>query len=224
MLLPSPPERAPTGNAHVGLARRVQMAHDSSPGQYTPFAGRRAAPRCVSSSSPTWKAWPGSRTGTRSPAASRSTRRAASSTPKRSTPPSAAPGGGSDGDRGHGLPRGRRGVVVQLPHPGPARPGLRVRRPARVDGVHRRPRSRAATRRCSSACTPRPARPTASCATPSPARSGRTCGSTASRGRERHQRRAVRPLGLPGAPRHRRPGRLPRGARAPRRRPHHRRR
>ncbi len=46
-----------------------------------------------------------------------------------------------DRDRRHGLPRRGRRLHVQLARPGSARPGLRVRRPERVDGVHGAPRA-----------------------------------------------------------------------------------
>ena len=45
-----------------------------------------------------------------------------------------------DGDRRHGLPRRRRGVVVQLARPRPPPPRLRVRRAGGLDGVHGLPR------------------------------------------------------------------------------------
>ena len=47
-----------------------------------------------------------------------------------------AKAGWRDGDRRHGLPRGRQGVDVQLAPPRAARPRLRVGCAGRVVGVH----------------------------------------------------------------------------------------
>ena len=81
--------------------------------------------------------------------------------------------------------------------------------------------SRAATPPCSSASTRWPA-PSAACSrTPCRAPTGTTCASTARGRRGRHQRRAVRDVGLPGRARHRRRRRLRRGDRAARPRPAH---
>ena len=132
-------------------------------------------------------------------------------------------GRGRDRDRRDGLPwRGRR-LHLQLAAAGRARSRLRVRGPERVDGVHGVPRGRlrrGALRRH--------------------ARHGRDAGRRAlahrvrpgvaepqvqrhARRRDRHQRGALRPLGLSRAARHRRPRRVPRGPRAARRRAHDRR-
>ena len=72
--------------------------------------------------------------------------------------------------------------------------------------------SRAATRRSSSACTPGPARRTAVINHTVSGTHWRTVGFNGARGRRgRHQRRALRHVGLPGAARDRRRGRVPRG-------------
>ena len=63
---------------------------------------------------------------------------------------------------------------VQLADPRPARPALRLRRAAGVDASTRTSSSRAATPRCSSACTRWRGRPTACSTTPSRAPTGAT--------------------------------------------------
>ncbi len=50
--------------------------------------------------------------------------------------------GGCDRDRRHGLPRRAGAVQVQLARRGGSRPGLRVRRPGALDGLHRLPGTR----------------------------------------------------------------------------------
>ncbi len=127
-------------------------------------------------------------------------------------------GGRRDRDRRHGLPRRRQGLELQLADPRPARPGVRVRRAAGVDGVHGLPRAglrRCALRRHARACRHarrrhEPHRLRSVVAEPLLQRHARR--------RDGDQRGAVRQLGLPGAARHWRRGRLPRGPGAARRR------
>ena len=114
------------------------------------------------------------------------------------------------------------GLVVQLAHPRGPRRGVRVRRPEGVDRVHRHPRGR--VRRGALHRHARHGRDERR--VHDPHRLGDRVAQRAvqrHRGRrDRHQRRAVRHLGLPGAARDRRPGGVPRGSRAARRRAHHR--
>ena len=129
-------------------------------------------------------------------------------------------GGRCDRDRRHGLPRRRRRVRLQLARPRPARPRLRVRRAAGVDGVHELPRvrlRRRALRRHArdgghSRRRPLAHRLGSGVAEPQLQRHARR--------RDRDQRRALRPLGRARPPRDGRPSGVQGGAGAARRRPH----
>ena len=180
-------------------------------------------PACASTSSATSKASPASSSGGRRPAATRRcTTKAARSTPRRSTPPCAA--------RRRPARRRSSSWTATAPAatttfnslaPRAARSRLRVRR-AGASGRSTRGSSRqgcdaalfvgmhakaghARRRALAHGLGPGLARPALQ---------------RRSRSARRHQRRALRPLGLPGAARHRRPRDVRRGARAARRRAH----
>ena len=125
-----------------------------------------------------------------------------------------------DRDRRHGLPRGREGLVVQLAHPRGSRRGVRVRRAEAMDRVHGRPRGR--LRRSPLHRDARDGRHERRLHEPHRLRDALAHRPVQRhRGRrDRDQRGAVRDVGLPGAPRHRRPGGLSRRARTARLRPH----
>src|SRR5215207_2641281 len=79
-------ERACAGAADPAGAARHEHALAGEPRLHTDYATRP----CASTSSVTWRASPESSSGSRSPAASRSSKKAAISTPRRSTPACAA--------------------------------------------------------------------------------------------------------------------------------------
>ena len=103
---------------------------------------RRRLLACAFTSSATWRASPASSSPSRRAAARRCTRRAAGSTRRRSTlPVRGAKAAGATEIVVMDCHGAGEGLDLQLAPFGSARSRVRVRRPGRVDGVHRVPRT-----------------------------------------------------------------------------------